>query len=46
MNEKSIYPKITEEVLQKKEDLDPKSMEAWNNFSEVIFRKGALPVKT
>lgn len=37
MSKESIYPKITKDILQKKEDMDPESMKAWNNFSEVIF---------
>jgi alkylhydroperoxidase/carboxymuconolactone decarboxylase family protein YurZ len=33
-------------LIQKKKDLDPERMNAWENFSNVIFREGALSVKT
>lgn len=46
MKDKNLYPEITREILNKRAELAPEIMEAWNNFSKTVFKEGALSEKT
>lgn len=46
MNSESLYPKNTKAIFDKKTALSPANMQAWRNFSKVVFQKGALDEKT
>ncbi len=41
-----VFPQATREMTKEKEALAPETMEAWRNFSQIVFREGALPEKT
>ena len=44
--EKNMYPTATKEMADKRKELAPETLEAWNNFSKTVFKEGALPEKT
>ena len=46
MENENLYPKVTKELIDKRKELAPETMEAWNNFSKAVFKEGALPEKT
>lgn len=46
MENDSLYPKVTKELVEKRKALAPETMDAWNNFSKAVFKEGALPEKT
>ncbi len=46
MENENLYPKVTKELIDKRKELAPGTMEAWNNFSKAVFKEGALPEKT
>ena len=41
-----VFPVATKELADKKAALAPKNLEAWRNFSKVVFQSGALDEKT
>ncbi|HEX5169621.1 MAG TPA: carboxymuconolactone decarboxylase family protein [Cyclobacteriaceae bacterium] len=46
MENNQLYPKATREIAEKKAALAPDSIEAWRNFSKIVFKDGVLPEKT
>lgn len=46
MENKDLYPKITQELADKRAILAPEIMQSWNNFSKMVFKEGALTEKT
>lgn len=46
MDNTSLFPKTTKELLDKKAALAPENIEAWRHFSNTVFRAGALDEKT
>lgn len=46
MEESTIFPKTTREIIRKRRALAPENMEAWQNFSNKVFADGALSEKT
>ena len=46
MAESNMYPIPTKEILHKRTSLAPESMKAWMNFSNTVFKEGALSEKT
>lgn len=42
----SMYPEATRELAQKRSDLAPETEAAFRQFSQAVFRDGALPGKT
>lgn len=46
MDQKHIFPQATKELADKRKELAPDIMDAWNNFSKTVFSDGALPEKT
>ncbi len=46
MNNATLFPKTTRELLDKKAALSPENIEAWRNFSRTVFKAGALDEKT
>ena len=42
----SVFPHATREITKVKEALAPEAMEAWRNFSQTVFKEGALSEKT
>lgn len=46
MENESLFPKTTRELLDKKAALAPDNIEAWRNFSKTVFKAGALDEKT
>ena len=46
MENNQLYPKATREMAEKKAALAPDSIEAWRNFSKIVFKEGTLPEKT
>lgn len=44
--EESMYPKSTPEMAKKKADLVPETAAAWRNFSNTVFKAGALDEMT
>ena len=42
----NLYPITTRELVDKKAALAPKNLEAWRNFSKIVFEAGALSEKT
>lgn len=46
MENRDLYPKINSELYDKRKALSPDIMETWNNFSNMVFKEGALSEKT
>lgn len=46
MKNDQLYPESTREINEKKAALAPEIIEAWRNFSKVVFMEGALDEKT
>ncbi len=46
MDDESLFPKTTKELLDKKAALAPDNIDAWRNFSKTVFKAGALDEKT
>ncbi len=46
MANENLFPKVTKELVDKRKALAPEIMEAWSNFSNTVFKEGALPEKT
>lgn len=46
MKSDQLFPETTREIIQKKAALAPEIVDAWRNFSKVVFREGALDEKT
>lgn len=46
MENENLFPAATKELADKKAALAPKNVEAWRNFSKMVFEAGALPEKT
>ncbi len=46
MDQKNIFPQATKELADKRKELAPEIIDAWNNFSKTVFSDGALPEKT
>ncbi len=46
MDNESLFPKTTKELLDKKAALAPDNIDAWRNFSKTVFKAGALDEKT
>lgn len=46
MDNKTLYPKTTPELMEKKAALAPDNIQAWRNFSKTVFKAGALDEKT
>ena len=46
MENETLYPKTTRELNEKKAALAPDNVEAWRNFSQTVFKAGALDEKT
>lgn len=46
MKNEILYPKSTRELNEKKVALASDNMEAWHNFSSIVFKAGALDEKT
>lgn len=46
MENENLYPKVTQELANKRTALAPEIMESWNHFSKSVFQAGALPEKT
>ena len=46
MDNESLFPKTTKELLDKKAALAPDNINAWRNFSKTVFKAGALDEKT
>lgn len=44
--DQKLYPDATPEMAQKKADLVPETATAWRNFSNTVFKAGALDAKT
>src|SRR5574338_1454930 len=44
--ENALYPAATPEIAKKREQLTPKTWNAWRAFSGQVFANGALPAKT
>lgn len=42
----SVFPHATRKITKVKEALAPEVMEAWRNFSQTVFKEGALSEKT
>jgi AhpD family alkylhydroperoxidase len=41
-----IYPHATREIARERRELAPEILEAFKNFSDRVFKEGALPQKT
>ena len=39
-------PDMTKEIAHKRKELAPEALEAWQNFSQTVFKAGALDEKT
>lgn len=46
MDDKTLFPKTTRKLNEKKAALAPENVEAWRNFSKTVFKAGALDEKT
>ena len=46
MENNQLYPKATREIAEKKATLAPDTIDAWHNFSKIVFKDGMLPEKT
>jgi len=46
MDNETLFPKTTRDLLEKKAALAPDNIEAWRNFSKTVFKAGALDQKT
>lgn len=46
MAKENILPEITRELVKKRKELAPEIMDAWSNFSNAVFKEGALSEKT
>jgi AhpD family alkylhydroperoxidase len=46
MENKKLYPAITQELAEKRASLAPEIMQSWNHFSKTVFNGGALSEKT
>jgi len=46
MDNEKLYPNTTRELNRKKAALAPDNVEAWRNFSNTVFKSGALDEKT
>lgn len=46
MKDEQLFPVSTREINEKKAALAPEIIEAWRNFSKVVFMEGALDEKT
>ena len=46
MKNGNVFPEATTELANKRTALAPEIMEAWSNFSNTVFKEGALPEKT
>lgn len=46
MEDHTMFPAATRESNEKKAALAPKNIEAWRNFSNTVFKAGALDEKT
>ena len=46
MDNETLFPKTTRDLLEKKAALGPDNIEAWRNFSKTVFKAGALDQKT
>lgn len=46
MKNNDLLPKVSRELVTKRTELAPEIMDAWNTFSKVVFKDGALPEKT
>ncbi len=44
--EQSLYPSPSKEIAQKRKDLAPEILAAFQSFSQRVFADGALPAKT
>jgi AhpD family alkylhydroperoxidase len=44
--EQSLYPAASKEISQKRKDLAPEILAAFQSFSQRVFADGALPSKT
>jgi AhpD family alkylhydroperoxidase len=44
--EQSLYPVASKELGQKRKDLAPEALAAFQAFSQTVFAEGALPSKT
>jgi AhpD family alkylhydroperoxidase len=42
----SLYPNLTREIAEKRHDLAPDADEAFRQFSQAVFKEGALSRKT
>jgi AhpD family alkylhydroperoxidase len=45
MKSDQLYPKATREISDKRTALAPEISEAFNNFSKIVFKEGALSEK-
>jgi AhpD family alkylhydroperoxidase len=41
-----MFPRVDKAVVQRRHDLAPEIEEAFQKFSEAVFKEGALPAKT
>jgi AhpD family alkylhydroperoxidase len=41
-----LYPEATREIVKKREELAPDTLNTWRAFSRQVFTDGALPGKT
>ena len=46
MKNGNVFPEATKEHANQRTALAPEIMEAWSNFSNTVFKEGALPEKT
>lgn len=46
MEKKNLYPTVNHELADKRASLAPEIMQSWNNFSNTVFKEGALSEKT
>lgn len=46
MKSEQLYPESTRAIIQGKAALAPEIVDAWRNFSKVVFMEGALDEKT
>lgn len=41
-----LFPKYTSKIIEARAKLAPEHIEAWQNFSKTVFKKGVIPEST
>ena len=46
MKNSDMFPETTRDLAEKKAALAPQNIEAWRNFSNIVYKKGVIPEET